>query len=209
MEKVWVVTAWDSGFVSLPGMQIQIIPTRTENAQEIIGHADIIDIEWTASEKLQKALPYLLLTLIAIIALIGVWFGYKKLKNRGKKIASFEPEILLPAHIIALEKLQRLKDRESWVKGDAKTFQVELSRIIREYIDRRFGVKSLDKTSNEAEEIIRILKISEGDQQAVIGALLLGDQIKFAKFNAATDLHTKSLNACIDFVKNTMEDEVD
>ena len=209
MEKSWVVTAWDSGYVSLPGMQIQIIPTRTENAQEIIGHADIIDVEWTASEKLQKVLPYMLISLIALMVLISGWFGYKKWKNKGEKLGVLEPVIILPAHIVALEKLEKLKERAAWTKGDAKTFQVELSRILREYIDRRFGVKSLDKTSNEAVEIIRILNISEGDQQAVIGALLLGDQIKFAKFNAATDLHSKSLNACIDFVKNTMEDEVD
>jgi hypothetical protein len=208
MEKRWVVTAWDSGFVNLPGMQIQIIPTRTANAQQIIGHADIIDVQWTGAEKLQKAMPYLLMALMLMMVIAGVVLGYKKwLKNRNDS-ETIAPEIILPAHIIALEKLELLKDREAWTKGEAKTFQVELSRIIREYIDRRFKVKCLDKTSSEAVVIIRQLDVSEGDKQEVIGALLMGDQIKFAKYKAATDIHSKSLTSCIKFVKNTIEDEV-
>ena len=37
---------------------------------------------------------------------------------------------------------------------------------------------------------------------------MLGDQIKFAKFKAAHDMHLKSLNDCVEFVQNTKEDEL-
>ena len=70
-------------------------------------------------------------------------------------------------------------------------------------------MSSLDKTSAEAVSIIRLLDISEADKMSLNSALMLGDQIKFAKFKAAHDMHLKSLNDCIEFVQNTKENEVD
>ena len=205
IRKSWVVTAWDSGFVDLPGLQIQKVPTQAGDQLEI--HAEIIEVKWTTAEKIKRILPYLF-GLIALLIAIGIAV-YLLRKLRTKPLAErVEKEIILPPHIIAIQKLEELKQRESWLKGDEKTFQVDLSKIIREYIDGRFGVRSLDKTSSEAALIIKHLDISEGDKVAIRSALMLGDQIKFAKFKAAHDMHLKSLNDCIEFVHNTKEDEV-
>jgi hypothetical protein len=209
IQKSWVVTAWDSGFVDLPGLQIQKVPTRTGGKNELVVHAEIIDVQWTTTEKIRRAMPFIIALIIAL-AVIGLgYYFFKKFRHKQSGIISEEPEVLLPEHIVALQKLEQLKARESWLKGDEKTFQVDLSQIIREYIDRRFEVSSLDKTSAEAVSIIRLLDISEGNKMALTSALMLGDQIKFAKFKAAHDMHLKSLNDCIDFVQKTKRDEVD
>ena len=42
IRKSWVVTAWDSGFVDLPGLQIQKVPTQAGDQLEI--HAEIIEV---------------------------------------------------------------------------------------------------------------------------------------------------------------------
>ncbi len=209
IQKSWIVTAWDSGFVDLPGLQIQKVPTRTNGKNELVVNAEIIDVQWTTSEKIRRAMPYVI-ALIILLAILGLgYYFYKKYKNKPESASLTEPENILPPHIVALQKLENLKTRESWLKGDEKTFQVDLSQIIREYIDRRFGVSSLDKTSAEAVSIIRLLDISEADKMSLNSALMLGDQIKFAKFKAAHDMHLKSLNDCIEFVQNTKENEVD
>ena len=209
IQKSWIVTAWDSGFVDLPGLQIQKVPTRTNGKNELVVHAEIIEVKWTTSERIRRALPYII-ALIILLAILGLgYYFYKKYRNKLQGISKAKPEVVLPPHIIALEKLENLKVRESWLKGDEKTFQVDLSQIIRAYIDKRFGVSSLDKTSSEAICIIRLLDISEAHKMSLNSALMLGDQIKFAKFKAAHDMHLKSLNDCIEFVQNTKEDEVD
>lgn len=205
IEKKWIVTGWDSGYVAIDSaLQLGITPFRSE---QLLGHVDIIEVNWTVAEQIRRALQYLPY-LIGILLLAGiVWFIARNIKRKAPKEEA-EEVIIRPAHEVALEALENLKRRESWNKGDAKTFQVQLSAIIRDYIDRRFEVSSLDKTSQEATAIIRMLPVSEADKQGIINALLTGDQIKFAKFKASSDVHTKSLQACIDFVINTKEDEV-
>lgn len=207
--KQWVVTGWDSGYVDIPelgGVKLEISPTSSE---ELIGHAGIVEVKWTTYENMRRLLPFIIYALIAIAAIIILILVAKRFKKKeaGKK-ETIEIIETRPAHVIALEALEDLKRRETWNKGEAKTFQVHLSKIIRQYIDSRFSVSSLDKTSSEATKIIRMLDISEHDKQAVVSALLTGDQIKFAKYTATGDLHAKSLQSCIDFVKNTMENEV-
>ena len=208
VEKSWVTTAWDSGFVDLPGLQIQKIPTRTGDKNELIIHAEIIEVNWTASERLRLALPYILY-FIVLSALIGIlYYFYRKIIAK-EKIIEPTPDIVIPPHIEALQKLEDLRARESWLKGDEKTFQVDLSQTIRRYVDRRFGVSSLDKTSSEAVKIIKSLDISQSYKQSISNALLIGDQVKFAKYRAAHDIHLKSINDCIEFVQKTNLYEVD
>ena len=205
LEKKWIVTGWDSGYVDIDStLHIGVTPFRSE---QLLGHVDIIDVNWTVAEQIRRAVQYLPYLIGALLLAGIVWLIVRNIKRKEPKLVAKE-EIIRPAHEVALEALEHLKSRESWNKGDEKTFQVKLSAIIREYIDRRFEVSSLDKTSQEATAIIRMLPVSEADKQGIINALLTGDQIKFAKFKAASDVHTKSLQACIDFVTNTKEDEV-
>ena len=70
-------------------------------------------------------------------------------------------------------------------------------------------MSSLDKTSSEAVKIIKSLDISQLYKQSISNALLIGDQVKFAKYHAAHDIHLKSINDCIEFVQKTKYDEVD
>ena len=209
IKKSWVVTAWDSGFAQLPGLQIQKIPTKTDDPQAIAQHRDIIEVHWTLEERARQVLPYLVYVLLGLVSVLGMVWGIRKLvRGRAKRVVE-RPENVLPPHVIALEKLETMRDSKAWIKGGEKDFQVELSMTLREYIDSRFFIKSLDKTSSEAVALIRNIDASEGDKQAVIQVLLMGDSIKFAKSKAPDDLHVKALNTSMEFVKNTMKrDEV-
>ena len=207
--KSWVVTAWDSGFAQLHGLQIQKVPTRTEDPNAIAQHRDIIEVDWTLEERAKQVLPYLVIVFVVLALVLGmVWAIRKLVKGRAKGVVE-KPEIVLPPHVIALEKLEDMRQRKAWLKGGEKDFQVGLSRALREYIDARFFIKSLDKTSSEAVALIRNIDASEGDKQAVIQVLLMGDSIKFAKSKAPDDVHVKALNTSVEFVKNTIKrDEV-
>ena len=206
IEKSFVVTSFDSSMVKLTGLDILVLPTRTENSKELIGHADIYDIVWTTKENIKRWLPLMGWILLGLCVVVGMWFGIKKAKGLKRPEKAEKKKDKIEAHITALKSLTELKEREAWKKGAGKTFQVQLSQIIRAYIDDRFKVKSLDKTSSEAVQIIKLLDVSEGDKQGLIAALLTGDQIKFAKFSAASDLHEKSLDSCISFVESTWEE---
>ena len=209
IEKSWVVTTWDSGFAQLPGLQIQKVPTRTEDPNAIAQHRDIIEVDWTLEERARQVLPYLVYVLLGLAFGLGMVWVFRKLVRGRAKVVVEKPEIVLPPHVIALEKLEAMRNSKAWLKGGEKDFQVELSMTLREYIDSRFFIKSLDKTSSEAVALIGQIDASEEDKQAVIQVLLMGDSIKFAKSKAPDDLHVKALKTSMEFVKNTMKrDEV-
>ena len=213
VEQSWVVTAWDSGYVVIPEIEvmgeksapvmIQVVPTRTGEAPEMMPAAEIIKIEWTFWDRLEKAAPYVLKVLAALLFALGLIYLLKKVKRKERvEIEMVVPDI--PPHITALEKLRELEERKGWTKGEAKSFHVQLSEIIRTYIDARFSISSLESTTREAAAQIDMLDISQSDKSNLISALRLGDKIKFAKHTARTDDHIKVINTCIEFVENTM-----
>jgi hypothetical protein len=214
VEQSWEVTAWDSGYVVIPEIEvmgeksapvmIQVVPTRTGEAPEMMPAAEIINIEWTLWDRIEKAAPYVLKALAALLLALGLFYLLKKVKRKKRvEIEMVVPDI--PPHITALEKLRKLEERKGWIKGEAKSFHVQLSEIIRTYIDARFSISSLESTTREAAAQIDLLDISQSDKSNLISALRLGDKIKFAKHTARTDDHIKVINTCIEFVENTME----
>ena len=210
----WVVTAWDSGYVVIPAIEvvgeksapviIHVVPTRTGDASEIMPAAEIITIEWTLWERIEKAAPYVLKVLAALLLALGCFYLLRKVKRKERvEIEMAVPDIL--PHITALEKLRKLEERKGWTKGEAKSFHVNLSEIIRTYIDARFNISSLESTTREVSAQIDLLDISQSDKSNLTSALRLGDKIKFAKHTARTQDHIKVINTCIEFVENTME----
>ena len=216
MEQSWVVTGWDSGYVLIPSIKIggastspvkiQIVPTRTEREQEIMPAADIIQIEWSLYERFIKATPWISGLFGLVILFFIAKFVYLWWRNRvvGEELIE-EIKPYIPPHITAMKELKTLEDRQSWNKGEAKTFHVQLSKIIRTYIDGRFHISSLEKTTREVSELINTLDIHTSDKSKLMLALRLGDQIKFAKRQALSEEHARSISVCIEFVQNTME----
>ena len=216
MEQSWVVTGWDSGYVLIPSIKIggastspvkiQIVPTRTEIEQEIMPAADIIQIEWSVYERFIKATPWIGGLIGLVILFFIAKFVYLWWRNRvvGEELIE-EIKPYIPPHITAMKELKTLEDRQSWNKGEAKTFHVQLSKIIRTYIDGRFHISSLEKTTREVSELINTLDIHTSDKSKLMLALRLGDQIKFAKRQALSEEHARSISVCIEFVQNTME----
>ncbi len=216
VAQSWVVTGWDSGYVLIPSIKLgrdstapillQIVPSRTEGEVQMMPAADIVQIEWSVYERFIKAAPWIGLLIGLAILFFTVKYAYLWWRNRasgGKPIEEIKPYI--PPHITALKELKTLAERQSWNKGEAKTFHVQLSQIIRTYIDERFHISSLEKTTREVSELINTLDIHTSDKSKLLVALRLGDQIKFAKRQALSEEHTRSISVCIDFVQNTME----
>ncbi|MDE0722752.1 MAG: hypothetical protein OSB28_05520, partial [Flavobacteriales bacterium] len=190
------------GEKSAPVM-IQVVPTRTGEAPEMMPAAEIINIEWTLWDRIEKAAPYVLKVLAALMLALGLIYLLKKVKRKESvEIEMVVPDI--PPHITALEKLRKLEERKGWSKGEAKSFHVQLSEIIRTYIDARFSISSLESTTREAAAQIDLLDIAQSDKSNLISALRLGDKIKFAKHTARTDDHIKVIKTCIEFVENTI-----
>ena len=91
--------------------------------------------------------------LITGIIGLAIWIYLKYFKHDKEAEAAAIP--LRPAEEVALEKLDRIKKEEIWQEGRVKEYHTQLTDVIREYIGRRFGVMSTEKTSDETLKELR------------------------------------------------------
>ena len=133
----------------------------------------------------------------------------EKLAQEEQVIEEVEPEPIIPAHIIALEKLGDLKSNKSWESENDKMFVSDLTDIIREYIENRFGVLALEMTTSEITEALG-KDLLNNEQLGQLGnALNVSDMIKFAKAKADSNLYEQFVDEAIDLVKDTKENKVE
>jgi hypothetical protein len=159
----------------------------------------------------QEMLPYILLFMGIILLCLIIWIIVRIVKrSRKKKVEYVEPEPpkpVIPAHIIALEKLQKLRTEEKWFTTDSKLYITELTDILREYIFNRWGFDAQESTSEEILAAEFILSVEHNHLQTLKDILATADFVKFAKANTSTDENKLMLEKAIMFVELTQSKE--
>ncbi len=166
-----------------------------------------IDAPMTFKEFMQRFGWYILIVLlIGILAYIIIRY-IKKRKSENKPLFVKEkPKI--PAHIIAIERIEQLKKKELHKKEDLKPFYTELSIIIRMYVEERFHIPALEQITSE---IINDFDKTEYGNEALkmkLRELLsLADTVKFAKNKPAEHENEIMYEYALSFVNKTKKEE--
>ncbi len=143
--------------------------------------------------------------IIIILILIGSAIYYFKFKKKGKKIILLKEKPSLPAHIIALEKLEKIRNEKIWAKGLTKEFHIQISDVIREYIENRFKIRAVEMTSSEIfNEFDKFGYLTDDRFIKLRQILNLADTVKFAKYQAPQNENDLSMQNSIEFVKMTL-----
>lgn len=140
------------------------------------------------------------LLFIAIVILLILYLRKRK-KNQPLFVKAKPTE---PAHIIALRKLDEIKQQKLWETGKVKQFHSELSDTIRYYLDERFELSTLESTT---EEIIKAVKSVDQDQEwhtKLKELLELADLAKFAKFTPMQSENELSLKHAYKIVETSI-----
>ena len=114
-------------------------------------------------------------TLIALFILLIVLIIRRKLRER------LEAESRKPPHERVKIELSRLKDHGYLEEKNYKAFYSELSDILRRYLERRFSVEALEKTSAELLAELKGRALEKEVLNAVWEVLTEADLVKFAK----------------------------
>ena len=151
-----------------------------------------------------EILPWLLL-LLALSA--AAWYLVRFLKNRKKSKAGVEtPAFIEPAHVIAFRELENLKAEELWQKGELKLYYTRLTEILRQYLENRYKIMSLELTT---EETLSIYKKSVKPDNVIFNSLKLilinADLVKFAKFKPEAPDNESAFENSWSFVSLTQE----
>jgi hypothetical protein len=122
-----------------------------------------------------------LLGAVAIGLLVWV---FMKLRKRIPFLGGEKPSV--PAHLLAIKKLEALHNQKLPQNHKVKQYYSGLTDILREYLDGRFGISALEMTSKEIVEAVSTPK-SEGliddKRYGDLRELLsTADLVKFAKY---------------------------
>lgn len=120
-----------------------------------------------------------------LLALIG-WVVVRRFL-RQPKVKPAPPPI--PPHVVALSALDELEQGELMQEDDLVPFYLQLTEIAKGYIEGRFGVPSLDRTTEEIRRdlVRRAESIAPLSADEVIDFLQRSDLVKFARFAPEED----------------------
>jgi hypothetical protein len=171
--------------------------------------AKIFDIikPYKAPVTFGEIIPWLL-----IAALLGaiVWAIIRylpKLRKSEEAMDVFVPSD--PAHVIAFRELERLKREELWQKGETKKYYTELTEILRQYLENRFRVYSLELTTAETLEALVKTGFKKNGSYNDLKTVLTGaDLVKFAKYNPMASENESHFETSWNFVLVTKEDDI-
>lgn len=146
------------------------------DAQEM----DIRDIRGPVEYPLDPVFVGLLFAAALILIIFLVWMIIKYRKAKPKTVRT---KIQLPWEL-AIEQLNHLMENNYIETNKFDSFYMELSGILRSYLENNFSIRAPEMTTEEFLSSIRKNDILFGEQKEALKKFLLyADMVKFAKVN--------------------------
>jgi hypothetical protein len=199
----YTLTGWETGRFTIPALRFKYHNQAGKTAQYTIPAAKITIISVLPKGRSKRQLLALkpkgakppaslppnyhpLWYLLAVgggVALI--WFliyRWRKFRPVPTGAGTVTPVIREPAHVIALRRLQSLKDRNYLEQGNFRAYYTELSECLREYLENRFQINALEMTTEEfLSYLSRDQLLPNACRNILRNFLKTSDLIKFAK----------------------------
>ncbi|MCX4246052.1 hypothetical protein [Paraliomyxa miuraensis] len=112
----------------------------------------------------------------------------------------------IPPHELAFEALDELERGELLASGQVQRYYVELTEIAKGYLEGRFGLDALDRTTDEIRRALLddAKRLAPLSADAVVEFLQRCDLVKFARFSPPDEESHEALELVRDMVKRSM-----
>jgi len=194
----FLVTSFDSGFYQVPpvyaemqaenGLKrfysnyslLEVMRVKIAPADTAAAIFDIIE-PYRVPLTIGEILPWALLAVLIAAVAWGISRLVRRLLRKKEEVAPVKnPD---PAHIIAFRDLEKLREQKLWQKGEVKQYYTRLTEILRQYLENRYGVYSLELTTSETlDELVKTGFKKDETYQKLKTILNGSDLVKFAKY---------------------------
>ncbi len=140
---------------------------------------------------------------LAALILLAVSFYIWRRRRAGKGVLPQKVEPPRPAHQIAFEELDKLRDSPLLARGEVKEFHVQVSDVIRRYIEGRYFIVALEMTSFELLQDLQHAEVEPDNTRTVQEFLEICDLVKFAKFEPTGAESLALLDKAVEIVEKT------
>lgn len=211
LRKNMLLIAWDSGYYSIPSIPIAYKyggKNDTFYTRKITMKIDFPQVDTTLADikpimkeplKLQDFIWYI----IGGIVLISVILFFVLRKRKPVVVAPPPPVVQLLPHEWALQQLDVLKKQQLWQSGSVKAYHSALTYIVREYLEKRYGILALEQTTDEILAQLRQRDFDFSLSQKLADVLQTADLVKFAKAQPTAEFHEQAMDYARHFILET------
>lgn len=219
VTQEYIITSFDTALYAIPPFEVLVegnpyysqelafavytYPVDTANVEQIYGLKEIWEtpLEWV---DVKSCVIYFLF--LFLLSLVLAWVIVRYVNNKPIiRIIRLKPK--LPAHIVALDEMERIKGDDSWrASGNSKEYYIALTDALRVYLSERFSFNATEMTTNEI--IDKLLGIKDKESIKDLQELLVtADLVKFAKLNPPKNENDRNLLNAIEFINSTKPDD--
>jgi len=134
------------------------------------------------------------LAVLAAIAVLVWW-----IRKRRARVEE-APAVRLPPEVIALAELERISALNLPARGDYKQHYTLVVDTVRRYLEARYGVEAMDRTTYELMNDLGYRRVSVGDLEPLLNE---SDLVKFAKYAPTPEIATHAVNRAREIVVRT------
>lgn len=140
---------------------------------------------------------------VAAAAAGGAWTLARRRRRLAEALARRQDGPPLPAHEWALQKLAALSGSDMLAAGHWLEYHVILSEVLKEYLARRYGIPTLERTTSEVLAEARERRLGGGLVADLRSVLEPCDLVKFARRQPARADSEATLGRARAFVETT------
>lgn len=144
---------------------------------------------------------------IACGAWVTAWLAALALARRRRPAARHRDEVAVPPHVKAMRALARLQQAPRTTPVQVDAFYVDVSAVLRTYLEERFGLHAPERTTEEflreLESGERLAREHRGELEHFLSQC---DLVKFAAFVPGESEHLAMHGLAVRFVESTRPD---
>lgn len=210
-----LITGFDSGVFKIPAFEFAVVPKsgtpyvlKTDSFELLV---QTVAVDTTKEFKpikniilVQSSWLDYIWYIVGGVALLLIVIGITLFFALRKKPAKPQPKApAIPLQDRVLKQLSDLEAQQLWQKGQVKEYYVQLTDIVRNYIEERFATPALELTTDEMLYKVRHHKELQPYHALLSNILNTADLAKFAKWQALPQEHFDAIENARQFVENS------